>query len=300
MAGKPSSGKPPPLTPATSTPYQVRHRRNFSGAFTCGQTLAICARNILPLLVLAAVVFTPVIAFQFYSQAQLQEDLEDGRGDWRARDHAFAQYGTRATATEVLKRAFMFILQGLVAFLVFRQMQGRRARFTESVGNGLTRLPQVLAVAIWPMIAVFSLAVLPVWIESLRPDYELNAIRLLLLVPAYIVYIMLLVCVQAAVVEGTGIADSLRRSVALTRGRRMSIFAGWMLLLLVQGVLALGLFLVFRDVRPKSVYGVSLYFVGLLTLVIGMMDAVYASVAYHNLRYDKEGTGIEEIAKVFE
>ncbi len=299
MAGKPSSGTPPPLTTPTSTPYRVRHRRRFSGPFTCGQTLAVCAKNLLPLLVLTCVVFTPVIAFQFYSHAQLQDELEDSRRDWHERDDAHEQYAIRASAAEVLKRAFMFILQGLVAYLVFRQLQGRRARIADSVSKGLGRLPQVLAVSISPMIAVCSLAVLPAWLEGLL---GLNFIRLILFVPAYIAYMLLFVCVQATVVEGTGVIDSLRRSVALTRGRRWSIFGGWFLLLLVQVALGAGILFFGAAGESPTTWKFSdehLIRRTAIMIIIGMTDAVYASVVYHNLRYDKEGAAVEEIGNVF-
>ncbi len=96
-------------------------------------------------------------------------------------------------------------------------------------------------------------------------------------------------------VEQTGVIDSLRRSVELTRGYRLKIFG-------VLGVIYIGQFALDRliNVILASAPIFSLVASFVVTVAITAYFAVVTAVTYHDLRILKDGVGTDEIARVFD
>jgi len=133
---------------------------------------------------------------------------------------------------------------------------------------------------------------------------------LLLIVPGFIVVCAIYVALPVCVIERLGPTTSLKRSQGLTKGYRWPIFG----LLLIVGVASwllgfgLGLVAAFIPSFVAAAVGGSFTqgaLVGAVAQVVaevlvGAFGSVLAAVVYHDLRADKEGVDIEQLASVFD
>ena len=180
--------------------------------------------------------------------------------------------------------AALVLLWILLYFLLFAtlthgticDLRGTPARIFESLSWGLGRL--------FPVIGITIIATLGAGLGAM-----------FILVPGLILMTMWWVAVPATVIEQTGVIDSLRRSVELTRGYRLKIFG-------VIGVIYIGQFALDRliNVILASAPIFSLVASFVVTVAITAFFAVVTAVTYHDLRVLKDGVGIDDIAKVFD
>jgi hypothetical protein len=174
-----------------------------------------------------------------------------------------------------------FVALGATTSATFQHLSGSRVRLGPMLAVGARRALPAVAVGFLTALAVLGGL-------------------LLLVVPGVIVFCGLYVAIPAAVVERPGPFGALRRSWALTRGRRLAIF----LVLLVLGMLstvANGFATFLMAILPEGpavlgAAGVSL----LVGLLFSSLQAVVPAVAYHDLRVEKEGADTSELARVFE
>ncbi len=155
-------------------------------------------------------------------------------------------------------------------------LRGTPARIGESLSWGLGRLFPVIGITI---------------VASIGAGLGI----ILLIVPGLMLMTMWWVAVPAAVIERTGVLDSLRRSAALTRGYRWRVFA-------IVVVIYIGQFVV--DLLSTRVLAWAPYFSLLvnfsITLAFTAYFAVVTAVCYHDLRILKEGGDVDDIAQVFD
>ncbi len=115
------------------------------------------------------------------------------------------------------------------------------------------------------------------------------------LVPGLILMTMWWVAVPAAVVERTGVINSLRRSAELTRGYRWKVFGVIVIIYIGQYILGE---LASLSLAATPIFSVVASF--LITVAITAYFAVVTAVCYHDLRVLKDGVGTDEIARVFD
>jgi hypothetical protein len=124
---------------------------------------------------------------------------------------------------------------------------------------------------------------------------------LLLIVPGVILALAWSVAFPALVLENRGIFDAFRRSAALTRGKRWSIFLLFLLVGIVIGVIELVLFALFGGFRtlasPQPAAG-RLVVSALLDVVVIPFYAVMSTALFDQLR-GKAAYGAEAVAEVF-
>ena len=118
--------------------------------------------------------------------------------------------------------------------------------------------------------------------------------------PGVILSLMFAVAIPIALVERTGITKSLKRSVFLTSGNLIRLFAIIFLPALVALAVDLLLAFVFGFSSDDPLSSLSLVYDGLTFCLVLSIEAVIATVAYHDLRVAKEGIGINEIVAVFD
>ena len=123
---------------------------------------------------------------------------------------------------------------------------------------------------------------------------------LLLVVPGVILFCAVAAAIPAVMAEGKGPVEAVRRSFALTKGRRFSIFV----VSLVMGIVAwiagaIAGFLPFA-VGGGTASLVAALFVFALEAVVTPLWTLLPAVVYHDLRIEKEGVDTAELAKVFE
>ena len=118
-----------------------------------------------------------------------------------------------------------------------------------------------------------------------------------LVVPGLMIWTALSIVGPAIVVERLGVGDGMRRSRELTKGRRWAVFGAVFLAAIILNVIS---YVVSHVVGP--IFGQLAN--GILSLVLAIVSqafqAVLVAVIYFQLRADKEGVSLDEIAKVFD
>lgn len=177
----------------------------------------------------------------------------------------------------------VLVYYGAVTVGVLRHLAGRPASVGTMLGAAFRRL--------WPLFLVSIATLVMVWIGML-----------LLLVPGIVLAVMLSLTLPVLMAEeGAGAGTAISRSFALTKGRRLTLFAAFFVI-----VVALWLLGAAGNVLPAiagSAPVLALVFL-LLNVVIQVAVAplamILCAVAYHDLRVAKEGVDTSQLAQVFE
>ena len=170
-------------------------------------------------------------------------------------------------------------------------LQGRRVSIYTCIATGLSRLISAFGTMVLACIclalAYFAGAVPGV---AIAPWFSAVTGGLAALYVASRYY----VAPQAAVIDRTGMIESLGRSRDLTKGHRLALVA----LLLALFAVAVGA----RFAIGRIAWNLdALIYVDLAAMVIiGSIIATMPSVAYYYLRAEKEGSSAEELAIVFD
>lgn len=155
-------------------------------------------------------------------------------------------------------------------------------------------------VSLSAMIAVGLRRALPLLVVGLICYLMLLLGILLLVVPGLYLACALAAAIPAVVVERPGIFGAIKRSFALTKGKRFAIFVVFLVLFLVaSGVAVFGSFVLptlTASLSPTlgTVLGL------LVNVVFGTLLWVAPGVVYHDLRVSKEGVATAQLVAVFE
>jgi len=190
----------------------------------------------------------------------------------------------------------------LVVVAAYARLRGRRPGFGESVRALFRRLPLVLAVslffgAVWGGARIGLAFLGPTMVGTW---WGAGDTRLyVFLVGWYPVFLSLLmgpflVATPAAVLEGSW--KALGRSVRLTRGHWLA--AGAALLLFYVTHRGLGLVVFLAGLSEPRLLRQSVGWTE--RLAFGSFFGVFAAVAYHALRMEKEGPDVSDVGPVFE
>ncbi|MDL2210411.1 hypothetical protein LJC26_06370 [Desulfovibrio sp. OttesenSCG-928-O18] len=173
---------------------------------------------------------------------------------------------------------FISIVQAVVAYEVFRVLDGAEPSFVPPIARGLACIAPVAVLA-----ALYMSGIL------------LGLI--LLVIPGFILVCMWEVALPACVAENLGPIASLKRSAALTKGCRMQIFGlfiGTMLPYLLLAALGSTLLAeAIDDFWIRSVIG------NMAAIPAFAYFSVMMGTIYYDLRTMKEGAAISGMARVF-
>ena len=240
-----------------------------AGRFEVGDVLArsisVWMKNFVPFSLLSLILHAPLILLLFVSLT----------GDLSLESPYFKYSGA-------LNMIVSSLLTGAVVYGVVNQLRGRPVTLGQSVSVGLGRMFPVIGVALVVGIGV-------------------GLGFVLLIVPGVILLLMWWVAVPVAVVERPGVFASMGRSSDLTKGYKGQIF----LLLLVFLAISLGLGLLLTGLFLVTPTGDSIrtYLVVMMAITVFVsapFTAVMEAVSYQTLRTVKEGTSVEDLAKVFD
>jgi hypothetical protein len=178
----------------------------------------------------------------------------------------------------LLSMVLLALVQAAMIHGAFQDIRGQAFNLGASVRRALSRFLPVLGTSICATIIIFLGTCL-------------------LIVPGLILLSMFLVAIPVCVVEALGPFQSLGRSRELTKGHRWSIFAIYIVPLLVLGI---GSF-IFQGVGAAmgGMMGAAVASFAFVA-VTSPYQALVAIVAYHDLRCAKEGLDIEQLAAVFD
>lgn len=257
-----STAAPPP----SSVPFPALSGPRFEVGSVMTRTFGVWGRNLVPFSAVALVLNSPLFFLTIATGA-----LRPGEGE-----------PTVQGLSTVLGALLGFVLTGALTFGVLQSLGDRPVRFGEMMAIGFGKLWKILLVSIVVGVVAAGLAVL-------------------LLVPGIIAMCALWVAVPAAVVEEVGVGAALRRSRALTRGNRWTIFLVFLLFWLI-GALVGGVYGFIVAVGGGGGAGAipSLLVSQAVLAVVGALGAAAPAVAYHDLRVLKEGTDPSALAAVFD
>lgn len=244
--------------------------------FTVFGTLAVAARiyvrNVLSFAILAALVYSPLIAYAIW-------DIHD-----ITNEPTVAHTKERFTVLILVIFAGQYLLSkalaGALAYGVFNQLRDTRVSLGSCIANGIRRLVPVLLTSI----------ILAILIGIGTAAYVLPGI-----VAACLSY----VAVPAAVIEGHGPFKAFARSVKLVDSAVPRVFLLFVIFIALQVGLYWGLVAILDALVPYSTMARLCAFLA-LTILFGAFDAVLSSVAYAHLRADRDGVDTAELARVFD
>lgn len=254
-----------------------------------GKSLRLWFTSLPQVMVVTAIAGLPFIALRWYLHEQT---------GWKA------SVETSIPAIQLL--AVTAVGQAFAIRFIFQRLRGEPIELARSISVGARRIGTVLAIAL--LLALPQLAYLAAnnFLLTQVQQHDRRAVQttgpeLLLALATYAVFELVVVLVYpvaapAAVVEGEGIVASLRRSAALTKGRRATIFG----IVILFGLLWMVPFSVLLFVL-FGLHGNTQFFTrSALELFFASLHCVTPVVLYHELRDTKEGFGIEDLATVFE
>jgi len=194
-------------------------------------------------------------------------------------------YGTLANLVGIFAISFVFqkMLEASIAYGMMASLNGDKASFAECLAAGLRNAVLLTAIALITFVAILlGVAVL--------------------FVPGIVLAIMFSVVAPVQAMERTGIADTLKRSIELTYGHRVQIFA----LFVVYYVLAFAIGFSLRPLSglfvprgtPNSIYLFSALS-GFTRVFLGLLSSAGIASIYYELRLVKEGIEPEQLAAVF-
>jgi hypothetical protein len=193
-------------------------------------------------------------------------------------ENAFSSGGI---AMVVLGVIAAYWLQASLIYGTITTLRGQRPGLSEMLSRSLQALLAVILVAI-----VLSIVMTLGFV--------------LLIIPGLILITMFWVAIPVAVVERNGVGAAFSRSRELTSGHRWSIFALFIVIVVIAAVVQVGMGLIFGFAGAQAVSVLGTWITQLVSMVVAGVWACLVAVSYHDLRVVKEGVGTEQIAQVFE
>ena len=192
-----------------------------------------------------------------------------------------------------------FLTQTAINYGTFQDLRGQRSSIGECVSRGLGALPRVILAILALVLGFFVAGVVVALVLGLLAAIT-PVLSFLAMIPVFIGYIMLFliwwVFVPVIVVEHAGPLASFGRSRELTRGHRWGILA--ILLLVIVGQIVVGLIVSILASVAGAVIGQIIN--SLVTMFFTALSGVLTAVGYYYLRAEKEGFGVDDLAKVFD
>ncbi len=174
---------------------------------------------------------------------------------------------------------------GFLTFAVFSHLTGKRPGLPEIVSVGLARMGSVIGV---------SLCVAAPMVLTALGTLLITPLLGLLIIPAFILFIMWSVAVCVCVVERSAVGLCISRSATLTAGFRWQTFA---LLLVIGLIVAVPASIPALLLRGSPVLGAIL--ATTIGGVLASLHGVAVVVLYRELRIAKEGLDANTLANVF-
>lgn len=264
--------------------------------FQIGQALmrgiGIWISNLPKFVIIMALVFSPFIA---WTTLHFQDGMSSAALRAWLDVHNFA--GTTLS----------FVGVGAIIHAVFRRLQGEPASIGQGLKTGFARFFPILLVVLVAVLVFF----VPAYFALAMVNVAGGPVMAMFVVIGLLVYGAILVSmwwliVPVAVVERPGIAASLTRSAELTKGRRFAVFALVFVLkltMVIVGVVAAIMLLGGSKPGPEtSQPGGVVYVATILSsdILLGSLEAVVLTVAYHDLRREKEGIDVKDLVRVFD
>jgi hypothetical protein len=192
------------------------------------------------------------------------------------------------------------LTQAAIVFATFQCLRGLRPSAGDIVHGLRSAVPIILAGVIYGVPLYASDVV-----EAMLPGEDLlvSALRLVAMTGAIVLIVIWWIYVPAIAIEGKGVFASFGRSAQLTKRRRwavvgvfvlfsIAVVVPWIVIISATGASTRAL-----TAGPVTLFGAVGY---VLYSLVTAFSAVLITVAYFHLRIEKEGSGVEDIVRVFD
>lgn len=233
------------------------------------RTIAVAGGNFLPLVVIALLIYVPVVLVGVVTALVLGG--AGGLGNLESMDPSMLS----CCLLPVIAILFVLLMQvqaGAFAFGIFEALRGRPVRVGSCLRIALSRAFHMVVAAILVILCagvgfVFFIA------------------------PGLVILTGLSMVIPILVVERLGVIDSLDRSWDLTRGHKWRIFVLALIWFLFSA--AVGLVIQKLGLQP-------LWVEQPIRFVMSVFSATAITLIYHDLRQIKDGLGTDDLVAVFE
>jgi hypothetical protein len=257
----------------------------FSISRALSMTFGVFGRNFVPMIVIALVV------------TAIQGVIEFALGGGVA-----AEQSAATSPASIVSSLLSIIGYGLITapitYATFQDLRGTRVGLSGMMAGGFNKIVRVIGAALAVGILVFVAAMIAVFLYFASTFVGVVATAAAA-VFAFFILVTWFALVPALVMEDIGFMAGFGRAAELSKGRRWGILG----LLLVYFVIIIGISIVIFGII--GVIAMTAPMVGLILVlpfvsVYSVLGAIMPAVVYYLLRSEKEGIGIDEIAKVFD
>ena len=257
----------------------------FSISQSLSITFGVLGRNIVPMVVIAVVVTAIQVVIE-YALGWSMPDPQSGTG----------------SSTNIVSTLLNIISYGVITapltYATFQDLRGTRVGLSGMMSGGFNRVAPVIGAAL-----IFGIVVVvPIFVAVFLyiASTALGAVAsIAAAVFAFFILVTWFVLVPVQVVEDAGFVGSFGRAAALSKGRRwglLGLFLVYLVLIIIVSIVIFGVIGVIAMTAPMIGLILTVPFLSLFSVV----GAIMPSVVYYLLRSEKEGVGIDEIAKVFD
>jgi len=276
----------------------------FSIGRVFSNTFSVIGRSFGPLAIIVGLFSTlPSLIYNYWNFSRLA-GMTGGGGVAGMERSAIAGYGAISVIAGLVIFMLALLAQAALVRATVEDMNGKRPAVGDCIQIALRSLLPALGIGVLVFLALGLSGFLMVMIAAFIPLIGW-LIGLALLITAAIWVLSISVAVPVVVQEREGVFGSISRSRALTKGSRWSIFGLLLIIgivaMVIQGGFSLLIGLAVASSGGISAGGVVFGAVGssLVSTIFSAVISVAIAVTYVELRRVKEGTSVDELARIF-
>jgi len=248
----------------------------FSIARSLSTTFGVLGRNFVPMMTIAVIVTAVQSAIEYVLGG---EGSSSGGGSF----------------LNVLSYGF---ITAPLTYATFQDLRGTRVGASEMMSGGFKKIGRVMGAAFVVGIVAVVAVLLAVFMYFAS---EFTGIFVGIAAALFVLYIFVVwfALVPVLVVEDVRFFGAFGRAAALSSGRRWGLLG----LVLVYGVIIVGISVAILGVVAVVAAAAPLVAIVVMIPFLALysaLGAIMPAVVYYLLRAEKEGVGIDEIAKVFD
>lgn len=253
------------------------HSTEYEGTMTAGSllgdTFETFGNNFVVFMIINFICLIPAFVLGYTLMSGIISDMQS-IGSF-SHIQALKKLSSTSNLYSFAQTVLALVAQVAVVFSVVEFKSGHKVSIGEALTKGFSFLLPVIGVLVLTMLIIFGGLIL-------------------FIIPGLIAAIALFVAIPVAVVEKPGVMNSLKRSWNLTTGYRWSIFWAYLLLGLINTILA-------AVMTVFILKNFQLYFFGtaILAILFNSLNSTMAAVGYLQLRGIKDNVVVDDLVDVF-
>jgi hypothetical protein len=251
----------------------------FSIARSLSMTFGVLGRNFVPMMTIAVIVTAVQSVIEFILSGG---DIMGGQS-------------SGGSFLNILSYGF---ITAPLTYATFQDLRGTRIRLSDMMSGGFKKIGRVMGAAFAVGVVAVVVVLLAVFLYF-ASEFVGIAAGIAATIAVFYIFVAWFALVPVLVVEDVKFFAGFGRAAALSAGRRWGLLG----LVLIYGVIIVGISAVIFGII--GFIAVAAPLVGLILMIpflalYSVLGAIMPVVVYYLLRSEKEGVGIDEIAKVFD